>query len=475
MLTKLGYLIDNPWNNALDRAYQAGNVLAQILINRSLGVRPVSLAGFSLGARVIFYALAALAKAKAFGIVQDVFLMGATVSASRKIWQEVSGVVGGRFVNAYARNDWLLGYLFRATAGGLNTVAGLRPVEYIPRLENIDITDILAGHTSYRSLMPIILAELGFKTTADSFDEPEDPTARPDREVVNPEMEQARLEQQKKAGWLLSRFKKDNKGKVSPNMSRRGSAASNTSTKSEKAADNAAYDEDVDVIPTTVVPNGHAEPDKPDLHIVDLDTGQRIELQQSPPPAVRQTPAVPAKTVPEVGNFDLSKIREEIAKDDGSGQLLPPSSAAASRSSTDVTLSKSSGIRSLLSGQDNRSRPSTLAEAQRAQEELEKAEAEFERRQQAFQRGHSLDGIESLPDVPSLSLNSHPYPADTFSNPFASSSASLAFGGNDGSITASNGADSTPWTSSDTTNGFQRKLDDPWNSGNEWASSNPRW
>ena len=62
MLTKLSYLIDNPWSNALDRAKQAGAVLADILINRRLGVRPVSLVGFSLGARVIFFALIELAK-----------------------------------------------------------------------------------------------------------------------------------------------------------------------------------------------------------------------------------------------------------------------------------------------------------------------------------------------------------------------------------------------------------------------------
>ena len=32
VLTKLGYLIDNPWSNALDRAKSAGRVLADVLI-----------------------------------------------------------------------------------------------------------------------------------------------------------------------------------------------------------------------------------------------------------------------------------------------------------------------------------------------------------------------------------------------------------------------------------------------------------
>jgi hypothetical protein len=173
VLTKLGYLIDNPWNNALDRAKRAGSVLAAVLVERNLGVRPVTLIGFSLGARVIFYALVELAKQKAFGIVQDVFLMGTTVTASTKTWCETRSVVSGRYVNAYAKNDWVLNYLFRATSGGLNTVAGLRPIEDVPGLENVDVTDKISGHMSYRTFMPLILDQLGFPVSADYFDEPE--------------------------------------------------------------------------------------------------------------------------------------------------------------------------------------------------------------------------------------------------------------------------------------------------------------
>jgi pimeloyl-ACP methyl ester carboxylesterase len=173
VLTKLGYLIDNPWNNALDRAKRAGSVLAAVLAERNLGVRPVTLIGFSLGARVIFYALVELAKQKAFGIVQDVFLMGTTVTASTKTWCETRSVVSGRYVNAYAKNDWVLNYLFRATSGGINTVAGLRPIDDVPGLENVDVTDKISGHMSYRTFMPLILDQLGFPVSADYFDEPE--------------------------------------------------------------------------------------------------------------------------------------------------------------------------------------------------------------------------------------------------------------------------------------------------------------
>jgi hypothetical protein len=172
-LTKLGYLIDNPWSNALDRAKSAGLVLADVLSQRSLGVRPITLIGFSLGARVIFYALLELSRLKMWGIVQDVFLLGTTVTASTKTWLSVRSAVSGRFVNGFARNDWILNYLFRASSGGLNTVAGLRPIQDVPGLENVDVTDKIAGHMSYRVYMPVILDQLGFPVTADYFDEPE--------------------------------------------------------------------------------------------------------------------------------------------------------------------------------------------------------------------------------------------------------------------------------------------------------------
>ncbi|KAG2106967.1 uncharacterized protein F5147DRAFT_698935 [Suillus discolor] len=184
ILTKLGYLIDNPWNNALDRARAAGSVLAQLLIHRHLGVRPITLIGFSLGARVIFYALLDLAKAKAFGIVQDVFLLGATLTASTSTWCNARSVVSGRFVNGFARHDWVLNYLFRATSGGLNTVAGLRPIENVPGLENVDVTDKISGHMSYRAFMPLILDQLGFPVSCDYFDEPVEPEFNEERVVV---------------------------------------------------------------------------------------------------------------------------------------------------------------------------------------------------------------------------------------------------------------------------------------------------
>jgi hypothetical protein len=171
-------------------------------MQRHLGVRPITLVGFSLGARVIFYALLELAKNKAFGVVQDVILLGTTLSVGTKVWCEAATVVSGRFINGFSRNDWVLNYLFRATSGGVGTVAGLSAIQGVPGLENVDVTDKIAGHMSYRTFLPLILDELGFPVFSDHFDEPIEPDFEEDRIVVREE------EEKEKKGWFSRKKKK---------------------------------------------------------------------------------------------------------------------------------------------------------------------------------------------------------------------------------------------------------------------------
>ncbi len=109
VLTKLSYLIDNPWTVSMGRANAAGLILADSLIDRNLGVRPITLVGFSLGARVIFSCLRELANKGAFGLVQNVYLFGSPIVASKDEYLRVRTVISGRFVSGYASNDWILG------------------------------------------------------------------------------------------------------------------------------------------------------------------------------------------------------------------------------------------------------------------------------------------------------------------------------------------------------------------------------
>jgi hypothetical protein len=217
VLTKLAYLIDNPWTVSLDRANAAGLILADSLIDRNLGTRPITFVGYSLGSRVIFSCLRELARKGAYGLVQNVYLFGSPIVAKKDEYLRARSVVAGRFVNGYAKNDWILGYLFRLTSGGISRVAGLAPVEEIPGLENVDVTDLVPGHMSYRTAMPRLLREVGWMVESDEFTEIEDPDpenhAMRQRELIN-EIEEARKEFEKKEkeekgkfGWL-SRKKK---------------------------------------------------------------------------------------------------------------------------------------------------------------------------------------------------------------------------------------------------------------------------
>lgn len=211
VLTKLSYLIDNPWTVSLDRANMAGLILADSIIDRNLGTRPVTFVGYSLGSRVIFSCLRELARKGAYGLVQNVYLFGSPIVVKKDEYLKVRTVVAGRFVNGYAKNDWILGYLFRLTSGGISRVAGLSAIEDIPGLENVDVTDLVPGHMSYRTAMPRLLREVGWSVESDEFTEIEDPD--PDnhqqrqRELIN-EIEEARkdFEQQEKEKSAKGKF-----------------------------------------------------------------------------------------------------------------------------------------------------------------------------------------------------------------------------------------------------------------------------
>lgn len=109
-LTKLSYLIDNPWTVSQARADMAGLILADSLIDRNLGTRPITLVGFSLGSRVIFSCLKELASRGAYGLVQNVYMFGTPVVAKKDEFTRARAIVPGRFVNGYAKNDWILGW-----------------------------------------------------------------------------------------------------------------------------------------------------------------------------------------------------------------------------------------------------------------------------------------------------------------------------------------------------------------------------
>ncbi|KAK2042938.1 DUF726-domain-containing protein [Colletotrichum somersetense] len=216
VLTKLAYLIDNPWSVSQDRAWAAGLILADSLIDRNLGTRPVTLVGYSLGSRVIFSCLLELARKGAYGVVQDVYLFGSPLIIKKDEYLRARTVVPGRFVNGYSTNDWILAYLFRLTGGGPRRVAGLAPIEDLPWIENFDVTEFVKGHMEYRKAMPRLLRECGWLVESDEFSEIEDPDPENhqerQRELIN-EIEEARKELEREGQKKKSRFSLFGRGK----------------------------------------------------------------------------------------------------------------------------------------------------------------------------------------------------------------------------------------------------------------------
>lgn len=158
-------VIDNPWYVCLNRSAEVGKHLAQVLRSRQQGKRPVSLIGFSLGARVIYYCLQELANDQGSeGVVEDVVLLGAPVDGSEKAWERMTRVVAGKIVNGYCRGDWLLGFLYRSSSAQMS-VAGLQPINIQDRrLINVDLSSVVNGHLDYMRQMDTILVAVGVPT-----------------------------------------------------------------------------------------------------------------------------------------------------------------------------------------------------------------------------------------------------------------------------------------------------------------------
>lgn len=231
-LLKVSKIVDNPFSVAKNRADKAGLVLADALINKAQGERPVTLIGYSLGARLIYSCLMSLAERRAFGLVESVVLMGAPAPSDAAHWRAMRSVVAGRLVNVYSENDYILAFLYR-TSSIQYGVAGLQEARDVPGIENVNVSDLVSGHLRYQYLCGSILGKIGFENidlveaskeeeTITLLDEEEkrEQEKKVD-EKVNPEAEAIDMEKEVKRKTDLTlmqrateklRLKKDTKG-----------------------------------------------------------------------------------------------------------------------------------------------------------------------------------------------------------------------------------------------------------------------
>ena len=160
-LVSMASSIDNPFSLAKNRSEKAGQILADALINKVQGERPVTLVGYSLGSRVIYACLRSLVQRRAFGLIDSVVFIGAPVPSNRIHWQMMRSVVSGQMFNVYSENDSILAFMYRATSMQLG-IAGLQEIKDIEGVENLNLSEEVKGHLRYPDLIAQILTQCGF-------------------------------------------------------------------------------------------------------------------------------------------------------------------------------------------------------------------------------------------------------------------------------------------------------------------------
>ena len=207
--------LDDPWAICMLRAKYCGQRLAHALLRRARRQKaatgrhePLTLVGFSTGARLLMHCLDELARLAeradeaerraqssdegALGLllqapraaraasaadwlvhparlVENAVLLGAPVSARSKRWRCARTVVAGRLVNGFSTRDWMLRLVYRSKAWSLAGVAGAQQIEQpdeggFPSVENLDLTALVNGHLAYPHVLPQIFTKLRLET-----------------------------------------------------------------------------------------------------------------------------------------------------------------------------------------------------------------------------------------------------------------------------------------------------------------------
>lgn len=146
-LSLLG-LAQNPWHVAMTKAAMAGQMLGFIL-SRLRGRRSFILMGHSLGARVIFHSLQALAQEKSNRVLEAHLMGGAVGREPSEDWSRAAGVVKKRLHNYWSSNDDVLSYHYRIGTAFTSDPIGSGPIMGVARVENHDCSLEVNGHTEY--------------------------------------------------------------------------------------------------------------------------------------------------------------------------------------------------------------------------------------------------------------------------------------------------------------------------------------
>ncbi len=154
-------LLDNPWHATMVKASMTGILLADA-IARTPGWT-FTLAGHSLGARVIYYALEALST-KNESVIENVYLLGGAVGGGGKDsngWRKAVSAVSGKIYNCFSENDSVLKYLYQGANGRFSTPIGYAPITLDhPQIFDFDCTSLVDSHFKWKERFGEILTQL---------------------------------------------------------------------------------------------------------------------------------------------------------------------------------------------------------------------------------------------------------------------------------------------------------------------------
>jgi len=103
-----------------------------------------------------------LATQNAFGLIENIVLIGTPAPSDSEDWTKIRSVVSGRVINVYSTRDYILGLIYRASSIRID-VAGLQPIEDVNGVENFDASHLVESHDQYRLVVGQILKSVGFE------------------------------------------------------------------------------------------------------------------------------------------------------------------------------------------------------------------------------------------------------------------------------------------------------------------------
>lgn len=153
-------LARNPWHVAMVKSMMTGALIADMLC-RTTQKRNFILIGHSLGARVIFYALQALATRTGRKNIAHAILLGGAVGRARRHWELATEAVSGKIINCFSQRDDVLKCLYKFGTAFSSKPVGRGPIQSSTLgIVNVNVTDLVSGHTDYKPALAKVLSRV---------------------------------------------------------------------------------------------------------------------------------------------------------------------------------------------------------------------------------------------------------------------------------------------------------------------------